>query len=211
MACLHQGHVNIFSCSAIATILSGGLISTLGQFAPYMVIGSILTTVSAGLTYTLSTESNNGQWIGYQVFAGLAIGICFQAPIMAAQALAKDEDIPTTTALIMFFQTAGGALSVSAAQTAFSNEMIKSLLQNVPTVNPAQVIAVGATEIREIFGSEELSGIIQAYMDGLKVIFIFIIAMSGAATAASFAMPWINIKKVTKSDNSRSSNINFGV
>jgi hypothetical protein len=176
-----------------------------------MVIGSILTTVSAGLTYTLSTESNNGQWIGYQVFAGLAIGICFQAPIMAAQALAKDEDIPTTTALIMFFQTAGGALSVSAAQTVFSNEMIKSLLQNVPTVNPAQVIAVGATEIREIFGSEELSGIIQGYMDGLKVIFIFIIAMSGAATAASFAMPWINIKKVTKSDNSRSSNINFGV
>jgi hypothetical protein len=183
----------------------------MGQFAPYMVIGSVLTTVSAGLTYTLSTEPSTAQWIGYQVFAGLAIGVCFQAPIMAAQALAKDEDIPTTTALIMFFQTAGGALSVSAAQAAFSNEMIKSLLQNVPTVNPAQVIAVGAIDIRKHFGSEELPGIIQAYMDGLKVIFIFIIAMSGAATVASIAMPWINIKKVAKSESSRSGNISFAI
>lgn len=180
---------NLVSCTALTTIVSGILISALGPFAPYMVVGSVLATVAAGLTYTLSVDSSTGEWIGYLIFIGIAVGLCFQAPVMAAQALAKDEDVPTTTALVMFLQTMGGALCLSSAQAAFGNELIKSLTKNVPGVDSRQMLAVGATDIKKVFRPAELPGIMNAYMDGLKVVFIFIIAMFGVTTIASVAMP----------------------
>ncbi|KAF1974842.1 putative MFS transporter [Bimuria novae-zelandiae CBS 107.79] len=185
----------------LAVIVGGILISALGQFAIYMVVGSALATVAAGLIYTLEVDSSSGEWIGYQVFIGLTVGLGFQVPVMASQALAKEEDIPTTTALIMFFQTMGGALGVSAAQTAFSNKLIASLVKKVPEVNPVQVLAVGATDIRKVFPPELLPGIVESYMDGLKVTFIFIIALWGVATIVSVAMPWINIKEALKRES----------
>lgn len=117
---------------------------------------------------------------------------------MAGQALAKHEDVPTTTALLMFFQTMGGALAVSAAQSAFSNELVKSLARNVPSVNPGQVIAIGATEIRKVFTAEQIPGVIGAYMDGLQVAFIFTIALFGLSTLVALATPWTNIKDKAK-------------
>ncbi|KAF2437260.1 MFS general substrate transporter [Karstenula rhodostoma CBS 690.94] len=187
--------------AVLAVIVGGILITALGQFAIYMVVGSVLATVAAGLIYTLDVDSSSGEWIGYQVFIGLTVGLGFQVPVMAAQALAKEEDIPTTTSLIMFFQTMGGALGVSAAQTAFSNKLIASLVKKVPGVNPGQVLAVGATDIRKVFPPELVPGIVDAYMDGLKVTFIFIIALWGVATITSVAMPWINIKEALKRDS----------
>lgn len=113
---------------------------------------------------------------------------------MANQALAKPADIPTTTAILMFFQTMGGALTVSAAQAAFANELLKSLVRNVPTVNPGMVLAVGATEIRTVFSEAQIPGIVGAYMDGLQVSFLIVIVLFGISTLVAVAAPWTNIK-----------------
>lgn len=165
-----------------------------------MILGSIIATVSASLIYTLSGTSKAGEWIGYQVLAGLGIGLCFQAPIMAGQALAKNEDVPTTTALLMFFQTMGGALTVSAAQAAFGNELIKSLNKNALDVSPAQVMAIGATEIWKTFKPEQIPRVLDAYMNGLHVSFTFVIALFGMSLLVSVLTPWTNIKISTQTE-----------
>lgn len=78
----------------------GGSITLYGHFAPFMIIGSCLATAGAGLISTFDPQSSPGIWIGYQILAGVAFGLSFQAPIMAAQALAADEDVATTTAIL---------------------------------------------------------------------------------------------------------------
>ncbi|KAK5275670.1 hypothetical protein LTR16_012249, partial [Cryomyces antarcticus] len=70
-----------------------------------MIAGPVIATIAAGMIYTFEIGSSSAVWIGYQALAGIGIGLCFQAPIMAGQALAKPEDVSTTTALLMFFQT----------------------------------------------------------------------------------------------------------
>jgi hypothetical protein len=65
-----------------------------------MVVGSCLATACAGLISTFDPQSSLGVWIGYQALAGVAFGLSFQAPIMAAQALAAHEDVATTTAVL---------------------------------------------------------------------------------------------------------------
>ena len=65
-----------------------------------MIVGSCLATASAGLISTFDLQSPPSIWVGYQVLGGIAFGLSFQAPIMAAQALAAHEDVATTTAIL---------------------------------------------------------------------------------------------------------------
>lgn len=76
------------------------MITLYGYFAPFMILGSCLATAGAGLISTFDPHSSPGIWIGYQILAGTAFGLSFQAPIMAAQALAAHEDVATTTAIL---------------------------------------------------------------------------------------------------------------
>ena len=63
-------------------MISGGTITVFGYFTPFLVIGSALATVGCGLIYTLNENSSSGLWIGYQALTGIALGMCFQTPVM---------------------------------------------------------------------------------------------------------------------------------
>ena len=82
-------------------VLSGLGITVLGYFAPFAIFGSVLATVGCGMIYTWTTTSPSSVWIGYQALAGIGIGLCFQVPIMAGQALAEPEDVSSTTGLLL--------------------------------------------------------------------------------------------------------------
>jgi hypothetical protein len=70
----------------------------------------------------------------------------------------------------------------------------------VPQVSPAEVLAVGATQIRASFAKEDILGIILSYLDGLHVVFALAIALSVISFFAAIFAPWpwgkINVGKV---------------
>jgi hypothetical protein len=175
-------------------IISGTGITATGYFAPFIILGAILTTVGAGLLYSLSIHSSAGEWIGFQLITGVGIGLCFQAPIMAAQALSKPEAVSATTAIILFFQTMGGAFFVSAGASGFANALVNKLAQTAPHLDAANVVTVGATELRKVFDAATLPLVVDAYMAGIKVAFAISIALAGMAVLASFTVPWYSVK-----------------
>lgn len=67
----------------------------------------------------------------------------------------------------------------SGAQAAFANRLLIELPDTAPNVDPAAVVATGATELKS-FGSS-LQGVRVAYMRGLKVTFAFACASIGMA------------------------------
>lgn len=87
--------------------------------------------------------------------------------------------------LALVFETIGGAFIVSAGQSAFANTLIKTLPFTAPGVESGQVIRTGAAELRNKFSTTVLPGVIQAYMDGLQIVFAVAIASAGIATLAS--------------------------
>ncbi|KAH8599286.1 putative HC-toxin efflux carrier [Bisporella sp. PMI_857] len=183
--------------SSLAAVMSGILITVTGQFAPFMIFGAILTTIGAGLVYTLGAHSPSSEWIGYQALAGLGIGLVIQIPITSAQAVVEASDISAVTAMILFSQTIGGAFFVSAGQSSFTNILIKRLPIVAPDVNPGQVLITGVTELRAVFAAAELPGIIEAYLDGLKVAYAVAIAAAGISVLISLGNKWVNIKGKT--------------
>jgi predicted MFS family arabinose efflux permease len=185
----------------ICTILSGAIISATGQAVPILVAGSALATVSAGLLYTLDVGTPSGNWIGYQILAGVGFGFAFQVPIIIVQARTPPQDLAAVTSILMFFQVAGGAFFVSAAQSAFINTVLNRLTYTAPNVDPIKLIATGATELRNAFSPEDIPGILVAYMDGLKVSFAIAIAGTGIAFILSTLSHWkrLDLKAVEKS------------
>lgn len=61
-------------------------------------------------------------------------------------------------------------------------------------MNPAEVAATGVTEIRSMFPTSVIPGIINAYMDGLKLAYAIAIAAAGLALLISLASKWRNLK-----------------
>jgi hypothetical protein len=166
---------------ALCTIGSGVSISIWGHYTSIMVVGSILSTIAAGLIFTLDIGSDSSKWIGYQVLAGIGAGLSFQIPIIVAQGVAEPTDISSISAIILFFQTITGAIFISVAQVLFTNKLLQSVRENLPDVNPALVVITGATELRSVWSGSTLAAILRSYMAGLKDAYTLAIALGGVA------------------------------
>jgi MFS transporter, DHA2 family, glioxin efflux transporter len=165
----------------ISMIGSGVYISITGIAAPVIVAGSAIGIVAIGLLYTLDIGSSAGKWIGYQIIAGVGWGIASQIPIITVQATAVAADLAEVTAILLFFQTIGGAFMVSAAQVAFVNVLVKDIPSLVTGIDPAIVLSTGATDLRSVFSADQVLGVLEAYMRGLKAAFAIGIAATGVA------------------------------
>lgn len=88
------------------------------------------------------------------------------------------------------FQTVGGAFSTAAAQAAFVNRLLAVLPTMAPHVDPALVIATGASELRNVFSAADLPGVVSAYMVGLKAAFAVAVAFAGVACLSSVLIPF---------------------
>lgn len=116
-----------------------------GWYKPFMIFGGAIFTVGAGLIYTLKVNSNAGEWIGYQLLCGFGAGAGVQIPFIAVQCVLNGKDMPTGNAIAIFFNSLGGAISISIAQNVFSNGLSKNLPKYSPEVSPEIVVASGAT------------------------------------------------------------------
>jgi hypothetical protein len=179
---------------SLFTIMSGGLISVYGHYVHLMVIGSVITTVGAGLIYTFDIDTGSGKWIGYQIIAGAGSGLILQIPIIVNQALVGPSDLASISAITLFLQTIGGAFWVSAGQAAFVNELLQKLPTEAPNVSSLLVITTGASELHRVFSPADLPGVLVSYMDGLKVTFLIGIVLAAVSVVISVFPKWESLK-----------------
>ncbi|MCJ1468412.1 hypothetical protein MMC07_007040 [Pseudocyphellaria aurata] len=172
-------------------MLAGGIAVTKTRLVtPFMALGAALGTLGSGLLYTLDVNTPAKDWIGYQILVGVALAFPFQNSLNYAQADASARDMSTVSSIIYFFQVLGGAFSTAAAQSAFVNRLISSLPNSAPDVNRQLVILTGAAQLRSVFPSNQLPGVLRAYMDGIQASFAVAIGMAGVAFVTSFLVPW---------------------
>ena len=169
------------------SIVSGGTITATGHYVPVMILGSIFTAVGAGMIYTFEIGTSPAHWIGYQIIAGIGIGLTLQIPIIVAQGTSKPADLAQVTAIILFFQTIVGSVWVSVAQALFTNRLITAAATDVPGISGGTLIATGATELRNTFTAEQLPGVLKAYMAGLTDSYTLAIPLASIAALVAIA------------------------
>lgn len=173
---------------SLFTVVSGVVISKTQHFLPIIVLGSILATAGLATISTLGVHSPSPQWIGYQVLAGIGLGLNIQVPIIVSQAVVEPSDVSSVTAMIIFFQALSGSIFLSVSQSLFANKLLATVPKYAPGVDPALVVATGATELDILWDGEALAGVIRAYMAGLTDDFYMGIGLAACSAVVALSM-----------------------
>ncbi|KAJ6519353.1 putative efflux pump antibiotic resistance protein [Mycena sanguinolenta] len=178
----------------IAIMGSGGLISAIGYYTPFILLSTVFMSVGGGLLTTFKTNTGHAHWIGYQVIYGLGVGFGMQTPLMGVQTVLDLKDISIGTSINVFFQTIGGAVFVSVAQSVFQNKLVSGLVAHVPGVSPEIIFLAGATNLKNIVDPQYLSAVLEVYNQALVITFRVGLAMACISGIGASVIEWKSVK-----------------
>lgn len=170
-----------------ATTFSGGIITKTGYYIPVLIVGTALTSIGAGCLYVLRPDSSLSLYVGLQFLAGIGPGLSFMVPFTAVSARLEKQDIEIGAAIVTFWQTLGGTIFVSVAQSIFQNEFVKSL-NNVPDAPVGEILSHGVSAFRAFTPAGLLPEVELAANLALNKTFLASVALGGAAFLAVFGM-----------------------
>ncbi|KAK4500278.1 hypothetical protein PRZ48_008467 [Zasmidium cellare] len=178
----------------IISMIAGGAVTATGYYTPFVIASSVILSIGAGMLTTFEPTTGSPEWIGYQALFGIGVGLGMQQTIIAIQAVLPTADVPIGTAIIMFSQTLGGALFVSVAQNVFTNSLLKNLKTLVPDLDPAKVLAAGATTLQQAVPAQYLAGVREAYNGAITDTFYVGVALGTASMVGAVFFEWKSIK-----------------
>jgi len=89
-----------------------------------------------GLYVLFSASTSIARIVGFQIITGFGQGLISEAPLIAVQALASQDDTATTTSTFGFTRSLSAALSVVICGVIFQNSMdLKAASLSLPPVN----------------------------------------------------------------------------
>ncbi|KAK4495532.1 hypothetical protein PRZ48_013864 [Zasmidium cellare] len=178
----------------VGIITCGVLTQKIGYYTPFAYVCIILASTGLGLISTWSPTTNHSQWIGYQVIAGLGLGIGFQPAIMAAQTVLPHRDQAMGISLVQFSQLLGGSVFVAVAQNLLTTRLAAGLPSIIPNFDASSLASVGATEIRSLAPPEALGQVVEIYMEALRQIFYMLTGLACSLTLGAAGLQWISVK-----------------
>jgi hypothetical protein len=179
----------------ISSLVAGGLVTTFGYYAPFMLASVVFMSVGAGMLSTLSVHSGAGEWIGYQIIFGIGVGIGMQQTMVAVQASLPQEDVAVGTAIIIFGQTLGGALFICVAENVFQNKLVSNIANaHIAGLDPLEVVSIGATQIQTLIPKKFLPVVLVAYNNAVINTFYASLGMAAVAILGAVFVPWNSVK-----------------
>lgn len=181
----------------IASILTGQLISRIGYYTPFMLIGIVFTAVGAGMLTTLEVNTTTGQWIGYQILYGFGLGCSNQTPNMAAQTVLPRDQVAIGASLMFFGQTLFGAVFTSVGQNVLDNQLTKRLA-DIPGITAKLIQSTGATDILSFVPPAQHAEALIKYNNSLRVCFQVGVILACLSFIGAVFMEWRTVKKHLK-------------
>ncbi|MCJ1421361.1 hypothetical protein MMC32_007724 [Xylographa parallela] len=178
----------------VGTIFGGFTIQKIGYYTPFAIGGTCIMAIGAGLLTTLQVDTSNGKWIGYQILYGFGMGLCFQAPNLAAQTVLPIQDVPIGGALMFFAQLLGAAVFVSVGENVLDNQLVQRL-SGSPGFNSTLVTSGGATSLLTNLPMDLRETVLMAYNEALRKVFQIGLIMSCFTIFGSAMLEWRSVLK----------------
>ncbi|KAL2812223.1 major facilitator superfamily domain-containing protein [Aspergillus granulosus] len=185
-------------------VISGGLVTRVGRYTPFALVGAAIATTGAGLLILLDPSTPTYSWVLIQLTLGIGRGLGVQMPLIAAQHNAPAALNSIATALVVLAQNFGPAIFLSLAQVIFSSGLTSELARHAPSVDPAQIVRAGAAGLRDLgFEDQVLDGVLDGYNQAIIRVMYLSTAASAASLVVAVGMGWGSIK--TKTSDAASS------
>ncbi|KAK8057326.1 hypothetical protein PG996_011263 [Apiospora saccharicola] len=181
-------------------IISGFAVSWLGYYTPFMILGTVLMSVGAGLLTTITPDTSKVLLILFPVLFGAGIGVGFQQPIIGCQAALPKEDIPVGTSIIVFGQTIGAAVVLSAGDSVFQTRLTANIKEylDISLENSAQILQSGPNSMINTLAPEQLPILIAAVNKTMNQVFYVALVMAALSVFGALGMEWRSVKNPSK-------------
>jgi hypothetical protein len=208
--------------------IAGGLsVTVVGYYTPFMIAGSMIMAIGAGLFLLFRVDIPLSMWyvtasqiipssvsslthtrLGFQIVFGAGAGIGLELPHIAIQTVLPEEDVSIGTSLVVFARSLGGAIFVSVGQNVFSNHIVSGMLSRVPFLDPSMVLESGATDLQQTV-RQATSGqadvvvrILEIYNDAIVQKFVVALALACVSIIGALGVEWRTVKGSPKEQES---------
>jgi EmrB/QacA subfamily drug resistance transporter len=174
----------------VTSVTSGQLISRLGRYKVYPIIGTALVAIALYLLSTLTETTSSVVLSLYFFVLGLGLGLVLQVLVIAVQNSTDYADLGTATSSVTFFRTIGGSFGVAIFGSVFSNRLGTELAAALhgaslpPGFNPAAAQANPA--VLQKLPAALRADVLHAYVVSFHAVFLGAVPVALAA----FVLTW---------------------
>lgn len=187
--------IPLMAGSVVGLIASGMSTSIIGYYVPGAIAGSILATVGAGLITTWKVDSPQAVWIGYQVMNGIGLGLIYQIPNLAIQAVLPKRDAPIGFAVALVGGLLLSSVFISAGENVLINQLVSRLSDLTGSPFPPELVyGSGATTVLEQLPENLRADGLVAYNDSLVVVFRIGLILSCMCVPAACFLEWKSVQ-----------------
>ncbi|KAK7052588.1 major facilitator transporter-like protein [Favolaschia claudopus] len=180
----------------VLLLISGLLVSKFGYFYPFLVAGPPFLAIGSGLLYSIGVNTSSAKLAGLQILVGACTGFGMQNSIVAIQVEFEGQPklFAQAQSVVSFFQFLGGMIGLSIAEAVFASEITHFLGRYAPSA-PAAIVRNSPTAIYTDLPAELIPGVVKAYVDSLKVVYILGIPVAALSMIATVFIKNIRIVK----------------
>ncbi|MGF7239233.1 MAG: MFS transporter [Frankia sp.] len=180
----------------LASVLSSRRIRGHGRYKRHIVSGTVAVTAGLLLLTRIGAGTGAGPLAVWMFTTGAGLGLFMQNQLVAAQNAADRRDIGVTTSTILFLQSVGGLLSVSALGALLSartNTKIDHLLPGGVAVADGSSRFVEAPRSVARLPEPARRALRVAYADSLSLVFAVLVVIGLLAVVASIFLREIRL------------------
>ncbi|EPE33550.1 MFS general substrate transporter [Glarea lozoyensis ATCC 20868] len=177
----------------ITSGLTGLYIMKTGHYIPAVYLGIILTPLGIGLFITFPPATNWIKLIIFQIIGAVGLGLNFEGPLLALQAVVGNKDVAMATATFGFVRSMSNAFSIVIGGVVFANVMARQRPQLGRVLGDdiaEQLAGDAAANIGVIDGLSESEKVVvkMALLKAVKAMWILYTAFAGTSVIAGLGM-----------------------
>jgi EmrB/QacA subfamily drug resistance transporter len=169
----------------ITSIASGRIISKIGKYRLFPIVGTLLVCIGMLLLATLSVSTPIERMYLYMGLVGCGLGMVMQVLILAVQNTVAFKHLGTATSGATLFRSIGGSVGVAAFGAVFTNVLHARLAALLPAgaelpqaLRPSAVQALPAA-LRDDY--------LQAFGGAMHTVFV----VAACVVVLAFALAWL--------------------
>ncbi|KAL6922248.1 hypothetical protein FSHL1_006212 [Fusarium sambucinum] len=185
----------------IAGAASGPLMAKYARYMPILRAGFTVWTLGAGLKLLFNQDTHIAVYIAVLAVEGAGIGWVHQPGLVALQANSADEDRAVATGTRNVFRSLGGVVGI-AISTAVHYAVLDKALQKNKTIPDwlRDSVLDGTWSVQDASTEQHMGAILDARMQGFRVIFIITVPLMALCLGASFLVDDIILKGDDQND-----------
>jgi EmrB/QacA subfamily drug resistance transporter len=170
----------------LTSIVSGALISRIGRYKVFPIIGTAVAAVGLLLLAQMNVHTGRVTAMAFMFVLGGGLGLVMQTVVLAVQNTVEPRDIGSGTSTVTFARQIGASFGVAVFGAVFNNRIAHELGAHLPKGAKAPATSSISREAIDKLPAPVRDGILVAFANALTQVFLY----STPFLVVAFVLAW---------------------